>query len=56
MTVLVAARDPSKGEQAAARIREEGLEAEYLRLDVTEAAAVEAAARTVDRDLAGSIY
>jgi NAD(P)-dependent dehydrogenase (short-subunit alcohol dehydrogenase family) len=49
MTVLVAARDPSKGEPAAARIREEGLDAQYLRLDVTKAASVEAAARTVNK-------
>jgi NAD(P)-dependent dehydrogenase (short-subunit alcohol dehydrogenase family) len=48
MTVLVAARDPSRGEPAAAQIREEGLDAEYLRLDVTEAASVEAAARMVN--------
>jgi NAD(P)-dependent dehydrogenase (short-subunit alcohol dehydrogenase family) len=49
MTVLIAARDPSKGEQAAAIIRKEGLDVQYLRLDVTQAASVEAAARTVSQ-------
>jgi NAD(P)-dependent dehydrogenase (short-subunit alcohol dehydrogenase family) len=48
MSVLVAARDSSRGEQAAARIRHEGLDAQYLKLDVTEAASVEDAARTVN--------
>jgi NAD(P)-dependent dehydrogenase (short-subunit alcohol dehydrogenase family) len=48
MSVLVAARDSSRGEQAAARIRQEGLDALYLKLDVTEAVSVEDAARTVN--------
>jgi len=34
MTVLIAARDPSKREQAAARIREEGLDAQYRGAEV----------------------
>ena len=34
MSVQVAARDSSRGEQAAARIRQEGMDAQYLKLDV----------------------
>ena len=48
MSVLVAARDSSRGEQAAARIRQEGMDAQYLKLDVTEAVSVDDAARTVN--------
>lgn len=47
-SVLVGARDSSRGEQAAARIRQEGLDAQYLKLDVTEAVSVEDAARAVN--------
>jgi NAD(P)-dependent dehydrogenase (short-subunit alcohol dehydrogenase family) len=35
-TVLLAARDPRKGEAAAAKLRDEGLDAQFLRLDVTD--------------------
>ena len=48
MSVLVAARDSSRGEQAAARIRQEGMDAQYLKLDVTEAVSVDDAVRTVN--------
>jgi NAD(P)-dependent dehydrogenase (short-subunit alcohol dehydrogenase family) len=35
VTVLVAARDPQKGEAAAGKLRAEGLDAHFLKLDVT---------------------
>lgn len=35
ITVLLGARDPEKGEAAAAKLRGEGLDAHFLRLDVT---------------------
>jgi len=34
VTVILAARDPQKGEAAAARLRAEGLDVQFLRLDV----------------------
>jgi len=35
VTVVVAARDPQKGEAAAAKLRGEGFDAQFLKLDVT---------------------
>lgn len=45
--VLVGARDGERGEQAAAALREEGLDAHFLHLDVTDTATVAAAAKRV---------
>jgi NAD(P)-dependent dehydrogenase (short-subunit alcohol dehydrogenase family) len=36
VAVLVAARDPQKGEAASAKLRDEGLDARFLKLDVTD--------------------
>ena len=36
VSVLLAARDPQKGEAAAAKLRGEGLDAQFLKLDVTD--------------------
>jgi NAD(P)-dependent dehydrogenase (short-subunit alcohol dehydrogenase family) len=36
VTVVVAARDPQQGEAAAAKLRGEGLDAQFLKLDVTK--------------------
>jgi NAD(P)-dependent dehydrogenase (short-subunit alcohol dehydrogenase family) len=36
ISVLLAARDSGKGETAAARLRDEGLDAQFLKLDVTD--------------------
>ncbi|HEU4406412.1 MAG TPA: SDR family NAD(P)-dependent oxidoreductase [Polyangiaceae bacterium] len=47
MTVVVAARDAARGEAAAAALRGEGLDAVATRLDVTDGASIEAAARFV---------
>ncbi len=38
VTVILGARDAAKGEEAAAKLRGEGLEAQFLKLDVTQAA------------------
>jgi NAD(P)-dependent dehydrogenase (short-subunit alcohol dehydrogenase family) len=35
VTLVLGARDPNKGEAAAAKLRDEGLEAQFLKLDVT---------------------
>lgn len=42
MTVLVAARDATKGEEAASRLRGEGLDARHVQLDGTDPASVAA--------------
>lgn len=44
VTVILAARDPQKGEGAAAKLRAEGLDAQFLKLDVTRPADYAAAA------------
>ena len=48
MTVVVAARDPERGAAAAAALRSTGGDAHPLTLDVTDPAAVAAAATEVD--------
>ena len=47
-TVLIGARDAARGEQAADALRAEGLDAHFLRLDVTDDASIAAAASTVE--------
>ncbi|WP_141575313.1 SDR family NAD(P)-dependent oxidoreductase [Actinomadura sp. WMMA1423] len=47
MTVLIGSRDPDPGEKAAASLREAGHDARAVALDVTDPAAVEAAARAI---------
>jgi NAD(P)-dependent dehydrogenase (short-subunit alcohol dehydrogenase family) len=44
MTILVGARDQARGEAAASQLREEGIEAYALLLDVTRQASIDAAA------------
>jgi NAD(P)-dependent dehydrogenase (short-subunit alcohol dehydrogenase family) len=48
--VLVGARDDSRGEEAAKVLREEGLNARFLRVDVTDAAVVAEAVATIERE------
>ena len=36
ITVLIAARDEQRGEEAAAKLRAEGLDVQFLRLDVND--------------------
>jgi NAD(P)-dependent dehydrogenase (short-subunit alcohol dehydrogenase family) len=53
VTVVLAARDPQKGEAAAAKLRGEGLDVQFLKLDVNKpedrTAAAEALAKTYGR-------
>ena len=48
MTVLIGARDPQRGEEAAAALRAAGGDAHAVTLDVTDPATVQAAARQVE--------
>jgi NAD(P)-dependent dehydrogenase (short-subunit alcohol dehydrogenase family) len=45
MNVVLAARDPERGEQAAQELRDEGLDVAYERLDVADSHSVEECAR-----------
>jgi NAD(P)-dependent dehydrogenase (short-subunit alcohol dehydrogenase family) len=45
MNVVLAARDPERGEQAAQELRDEGLDVAYERLDVADSLSVEECAR-----------
>ena len=49
VTVVAAARDPQRGETAAAKLRSEGLDAHFLRLDVVNSGDHLAAAAFLDR-------
>jgi NAD(P)-dependent dehydrogenase (short-subunit alcohol dehydrogenase family) len=48
VTVLVGARDPRKGEEAAGLLREQGIDPEVVMIDVTDPASVRAAAADVE--------
>jgi len=48
VTMVLAARDPRKGEAAAAKLRGEGLDAQFLKLDVTSREDRAAAARFLE--------
>lgn len=47
-TVLVGARDAGRGEAAAAELRKGGLDAHFIRLDVTDQATIDAAVAHID--------
>ena len=49
-TVLLGARDPGRGEAAAAKLQAEGLAVRPVQLDVTDPATVEAAARFIEQE------
>jgi len=49
VTVVLAARDPQKGEAAAAKLRAEGPDAQFLKLDVTDKADRAAASAFLDK-------
>ncbi|WP_437928638.1 SDR family oxidoreductase [Sorangium sp. So ce291] len=51
MTALVGARDVERGKAAALRLREEGVDARFVRLDVTDGATIDAAARWIEDEL-----
>lgn len=50
ITVLVGARNQNRGEEATRDLRDEGIDARFLHLDVTDQETVDAAARRVDRE------
>ena len=49
MIVLVGARDRERGEEAARRLRSEGIEASVVHIDVTDQAMIESAASYIDQ-------
>ena len=53
MTVLLGARDAARGRAAADKLTALGVDARPVRLDVTDPAGVEAAARQIERDFGG---
>ena len=50
ITVLLGARDPAKGEQAAGQLRSERIDARFLKLDVVSTDDISAGAATIERD------
>ncbi len=50
MTVLIAARDAQRGEEAAAELKANGTDAEALTLDVTDEASISAAVAKIESD------
>ncbi len=50
MTVLIGARDEGRGNEAAAELKGQGIDARAVRLDVTDEAGVGEAARQIERD------
>ncbi len=50
LTVLVGARDAERGQAAAQTLDDEGTTARFLRVDVTDEASIEAAARAIEGD------
>src|SRR5262249_40822511 len=48
ITVLIGARDEAKGEAAAEKLRAEGLDAQAVQLDVTDAATIDATKKFVE--------
>ncbi len=55
MTVLIGARDEGRGRAAADQLQAQGIDARAVRLDVTDPASVEAAARQIERDFGGRL-
>ncbi len=50
MTVLLGARDASRGEAAAAGLKKEGLDVRYVQLEVTDERSIAAAAAKIDKE------
>jgi NAD(P)-dependent dehydrogenase (short-subunit alcohol dehydrogenase family) len=50
ITVLLGARDAGRGEQAAATLRDEGLDVQYIPFDATNPATHKAAAETIEKN------
>ncbi len=55
MTVLVGARDPARGREAAGKLAALGIDARAVLLDVTDPANVEAVAGQIERDFGGRL-
>lgn len=50
ITVIIAARDPKKGEAAAQTLRDEGIDVRAIPIDVTDQKSIDAAAAAIERD------
>ena len=50
ITVLIGARDEGRGGEAAAELKQAGIDARAIRLDVTDEASIEAAARQIESE------
>ena len=50
LLVLLGARNPSLGEAAAAKLRDDGLDVRFIELDLTDGATVQAAANRIERE------
>jgi NAD(P)-dependent dehydrogenase (short-subunit alcohol dehydrogenase family) len=50
MTVLVGARDDARGQEAQRRLRQDGADASFVELDVTDAASIERAAAWIESE------
>jgi len=50
MIVLIGARDPARGESTAAELREQGIDAHPITLDVTDAASIAQARERIERE------
>ena len=50
MKVLIGARDLAKGEQATETLRNEGIDAEVIQLDVSDTASITAAIAAISKD------
>ncbi len=48
ITVLIGARDESKGAEAAAKLQAEGLDVQFIKLDVTDTETLETAAKKIE--------
>ena len=55
MTVLVGARDETRGREAAEKLAAAGIDAHAVRLDVTDPASVEAAAQRIEAEFGGRL-
>jgi NAD(P)-dependent dehydrogenase (short-subunit alcohol dehydrogenase family) len=49
VTVLIGARDEGRGQEAASHLRDEGIDARFVQLDVTDQATIDAAAAHIER-------
>jgi NAD(P)-dependent dehydrogenase (short-subunit alcohol dehydrogenase family) len=50
LTILVGARDAARGEAAAQTLRDEGIDARFVAVDVTDQGSIEAAAQTIEAE------